>query len=224
MKLFHPGLRELLNVNQYLKNHKMGFLTIETPLPQWFKAINKKIPYKIGLQLRREYRHLAMGLQSLKLQDVDSIYVMEIYNQHLLFLLPFLRLTNKPIFLGLHGNQTLAKEHWLKSLGFQLLKSYLASSPQSKAILLELNDDFCDAKYQLPPQSKLVIPHPIISEVEPCLKLGERLVKDYKFIIGIVGIVREDKPINQLLNQVITYAQKYSHCQVIPNPLLLYPL
>ncbi len=216
MKLFHPGLRELLHINQYLRKHKVEFLTIETSLPRWFKAISKQIPnYSLGLHLRREYRHLVMGLQALKLKEIDSIYVMEVYNQHLLLLLPLLKLTGKKVFLGLHGNQTLAQENFIKSLGFQFLKRYLAVSPQTKAVLLELDDALINPNFQLPSHSKVVIPHPMISEVTPRLQKKERLPKDSRIKVGIVGIIRADKPIGKLLTKLIDYASKHNNCEIV---------
>ncbi|MGK7933986.1 MAG: hypothetical protein AB4041_21505 [Microcystaceae cyanobacterium] len=216
MKLFHPGLRELLNINQYLTHHKIGFLTIEVPLPKWVQSISQQIPnYTLALFIRRECRHVIMGLQSLKLKEIDSIYVIEIYNQHLLFLLPLLKLTGKKIFLGLHGNQTLAQESQIKALGFRLLKSYLAVSPEAKAVLLELDDDFIEPQYQLPKKSKVVIPHPMISEVMPRFAKGERLSQTDKVKIGMVGMIRSDKPIKKILIKIVDYAKKHPNCEIV---------
>lgn len=215
MNLAHPGLRELLNINQYLDNHRVGFLTLETPLAQWFISASQKFPYIIGLQLRRQYRHVSVGLQALKLKEVDSIYVMEIYNQHLLFLLPLLQLTGKKIFLGLHGNQTLAQENIVKELGFRFLKRYLAACPQMKAVLLELDDHLLPESFQLPSSAKIVIPHPMIGEVTPRLQKGERLPEGSAVKIGIVGMVRSDKPIGQLLEKLVDYGKKSQNCEIV---------
>lgn len=211
MLLFHPGLRELLQINQHLSNHKISFLTIEQPIPEWFKKFTQAIPsYSVGLQLRREYRHFSMGLQALSLKDIDSIYVMEIYNQHLLTLLPMLASTRKQIFLGIHGNQLFAQENKIKYLGFIYLQKFLESHPNFKVVLLELDDDYISDKFKFKQSSKIVIPHPIISEITPKLQPGERLQQDEKIKIGIVGIIREDKPINKILEKLRSYVSQHS--------------
>ncbi len=152
-----------------------------------------------------------MGLQALSLKDVDSIYVMEIYNQHLLILLPILVATGKPVFLGIHGNQLFAQESKIKYLGFVYLKKFLEFNPKFKVILLELDDDYVSDKFKFTESSKIVIPHPIISEVTPQLKPGERLKQDDKIKIGIIGIIRKGKPINNILDKIKAYITNHSH-------------
>jgi hypothetical protein len=222
MQLFHQGLRELLSINQYLSNHKIGFVTIERPIPEWLKKFTQVIPsYSVGLQLRREYRHFSMGLQAVSLKDVDSIYVMEIYNQHLLTLLPMLVSTGKQVFLGIHGNQLFAQENKIKYLGFIYLKKFLELNPKFKVILLELDDDYISDKFKFTTSSKIVIPHPIISEVAPRLHPGKRLGQNDKIKIGIVGIIREDKPINKILEKVRYYvSQHFSQLELIIGTLI----
>ncbi|TAF10953.1 MAG: glycosyltransferase family 1 protein [Nostocales cyanobacterium] len=210
MQLFHPGLKELLLINRYLSNHKMGFVTIERPIPEWFKKFTQAIPsYSVGLQLRREYRHFSMGLQALSLKDVDSIYVMEIYNQHILTLLPMLVSTGKKVFLCIHGNQISAQENKIKYLGFVYLKKFIEFNPRFKVILLELDDDYVSDKFKFTQSSKIVIPHPIMSEFAPKLQPGARLKQDEKIKIGIAGIIREDKPINKILEKLRYYVSQH---------------
>lgn len=212
MQIFHPGLRELLLINKHLSNHKIGFVTIERPIPKWFIKFTQAIPsYSVGLQLRREYRHFSMGLQASSLKDVDSIYVMEIYNQHLLFLLPMLASTKKQVFLGIHGNQLFAQENKIKYLGFAYLQKFLELNPKFKVVLLELDDDYVSEKFKFSESSKIVIPHPIISEVTPKLQPRERLKQDDKIKIGMIGIIREDKPINKILEKLRYYVSQHFH-------------
>ena len=217
MDLFHPGLKDLLTLNQYLADKKLGFLSIETKLPSWLLNITKAIPiYAIGLNLRREYRHIAMGLRAFKLKDNDSILVFEAYNQHLLFLLPLLALTRKEILIMLHGNQQFAINSKIKYLGLLYLKIYLKLTKKIKAILLEIDDDILPAKVQLPSQAKIIIPHPCRSDYLPSLKLGERLSAEAKIKIGIVGIIREDKPIARLITKIQEYqSQTDKNCELV---------
>ena len=209
MQLFHQGLKDLLSLNQYLNNKKLEFLSIETTLPTWLKNFTQAIPiYAIGLNLRREYRHLAMGLRALSFKDYDAILVFEAYNQHLLFLLPLLALTQKEILIMLHGNQQFAMNSTIKYLGLLYLKIYLKFLKRFKAILLEIDDDILPPKVQLPTRSKIVIPHPCRSDYLPSLKPGERLSDDTKIKIGIVGIIRADKPIARLIEKIQEYQRK----------------
>ena len=205
MKLFHQGLKDLLNINNYITEKKFGFLSIETTLPKAVKQITTAIPiYTIGLNLRREYRHIAMGIRALSLKT-NNILVFEAYNQHLFFLLPLLILTNKKTFIMLHGNQQFAMHSKVKYWGLLYLKLYLKFFDNLKVILLEIDDDLLDDQFQLPQKSKIVIPHPLRNEVTPRLQPGERLKEIDKIRVGIVGIIRADKPINKLIEK----AQKY---------------
>lgn len=217
MQIFHKGLRELLLLNHFLNGHKIGFLSIECPIPELLKKITNAIPsYSVGLQFRREYRHLSMGLQALRLLEVDSIFVMEAYNQHLLFLLPMLALTGKRIFIGIHGNQQFAQESLIKALGLGYLKFYLNLFDNFKVVLFEIDDHLVESRYQFPLRSKIVIPHPMISDVKPLLKPGERLDPHTKVKIGLVGIIRQDKPIGKILEKLQTYLGSHStECELI---------
>jgi hypothetical protein len=217
MELMHNGLKDLLLLNQYSNGKKIVFLSLETPLPSWLKKITQSIPsYSIGLQIRREYRHVAMGLRAWRLNDIDSIFVFEFYNQHCLLLLPLLALRGKRTFLSLHGNQQFAISSKIKYWGLLYLKIYLKLFKNLKVILLEIDDDIIPEKYTLPEYSKYIIPHPIISEVKPRLKPGERLAADISIKIGVVGMIRSDKPIAQIINKIQQYIQSSANrCELI---------
>ena len=217
MQLFHQGLKDLLNLNQHLPHKKLEFLSIETTLPAWLKNFTQAIPiYALGLNLRREYRHIAMGLRALKFKDNHSIFIFEAYNQHLLFLLPLLALTKKETLIMLHGNQQFAMNSKIKYLGLLYLKTYLKLIKRFKVLLLEIDDDILPPKVQLPSQAKIVIPHPCRSDYLPNLNLGERLSSNAKIKIGIVGIIRADKPIGKLIEKIQEYQTKTKqNCELI---------
>ena len=217
MQLFHQGLKDLLSLNQYLTYKKLEFLSIETTIPDWLKNLTTTIPiYSVGLHFRREYRHIVMGIRALNLKDCDALLIFEAYNQHLLFLLPFLSLTNKEILIMLHGNQQFALNDKIKYLGLLYLKFYLKIFKRFKVILLEIDDNILPAQVQLPSQSKIVIPHPCRSDFLPSLKSGERLPDDSQIKIGIVGIIRADKPIAQVIAKIQEYQQKADrNCELV---------
>ncbi|BAU66964.1 hypothetical protein STA3757_43700 [Stanieria sp. NIES-3757] len=216
IQLFHEGLKDLLNLNQYISENNLGFLSIETPLPLWLKKITEAIPvYAVGLHLRREYRHFAMGMRALKLKKCDALLIFEAYNQHLLLLLPLLVLTGKKVFIMLHGNQQFAIHSKPKYLGLLYLQLYLKLFKHFKVILLELNDDILPTKVQLPSASKIVIPHPLRNDVFPRFKPGERLTENTPIKIGIVGMIRADKPVGKLLEKLQEYLQHHSECELI---------
>lgn len=224
MQLMHPGLKDLLLIPQYTSK-AIAFLSLETELPNWLLKFSRLFPYQIGLQIRREYRHIAMGLRSFSLKNVDSIFVFEFYNQHCLFLLPLLVLRGKPTFLSLHGNQQFAISSKIKYLGLIYLKLYLKLFKNLQIILLEIDDDVIPEKYRLPDESKYIMPHPIISEVTPRLKPGERLPDDVTIKIGVVGIIRPDKPIAEIIDIIQNYIPNCPHqCElIIGTPLIQKP-
>lgn len=217
MKLMHPGLKDLLLIDKYIKNKKIGFLSLEIPLPQLVKNFTKSIPsYSLGLQIRREYRHLSMGFRAFSFKDIDSLFIFEIYNQHLFFVLPLLASAGKETFISLHGNQQFAMNSQMKFLGLLYLKNYLKLFKNLKVVLFEIDDDVIPEKFRLPASSKVVIPHPIISEATPKLMPGERLPATAKIKIGVVGMIRQDKPIGKLIEKLQEYvASSNSQCELI---------
>lgn len=216
MKLFHNGLKDLLSLNQYSPENKIGFLSIETDLPELFIKLTQALPsYALGLHIRREYRHIMMSLRAFQLQEVDTLFVFEIYSQHLLLTLPLLALTGKEVLLSLHGNQQFAMTSKVKYLGLLYLKLFL-NLPKFKALTLEIDDDVLPEKYQLPDESKLVIPHPILTDMQPNLKLGERWPEERPIKVGVVGMIRPDKPIAKLIEELQQYLEQTSYnCELI---------
>ena len=214
IKLFHPVLKDLLYLEKYC-NYKIAFLSIENPLPVLYKKFTQLIPnYLIGLHLRREYRHLIMGIKGLKAKNCDVLFIFEAYNQHLLLLLPMLLLTNKRILIMLHGNQQFAIKSKIKYWGLLYLKTFLLISQKFQVLLLELDDDILPDKVRLPNNSKIIIPLPIVEELTPSLSLGER-VNTQKIKIGIVGIIRSDKPIAKLIEKIQDYLKTNANAELI---------
>lgn len=224
IQLMHNGLKDLLLLGDYAPGRKIGFVSLETALPQGFKKFTQSMNYQVGLQLRREYRHVAMGTRALRFpKEVNTIFVFELYNQHLSILLPLLALQalqGKEVFMSLHGNQQFAMSSGIKNLGLMYLRTYLKLFKNLKVVTLEVDDRVIPERYRLPPESMFVIPHPIISEVEPKLKPGERLPADRRVKIGVVGMIRPDKPIAKLIKQLTTYTATHPDCElVIGTPL-----
>ena len=224
IKLFHPGLKDLLTLEKYC-NCQIGFLSIENPLPDWYKELTKIMPsYSLGLHLRREYRHLAMGIKSLQAKESDTFFVFEAYNQHLLLLLPLLLLTRKNILIMLHGNQQFAIQNKIKYWGLLYLKLFLILFKKFKVVLLEVDDNLFPKKVRLPDRSKVIIPHPIIQSLTPRLSKGERLAANQKIKIGIVGIIRQDKPIGKLIEQIHHYLNNKTEIEfIIGTPIRKQP-
>lgn len=217
MQLMHNGLKDLLEIPKYVKDKKIVFLSLKTPLPDWLTKFSKSIPkYSVALQIRREYRHISMGLKASQLKDCDVIFILEAYNQHFLFLLPLLALTGKEVLIGLHGNQQFAIYSRLKALGLMYLKTYLKFFKKLNVILFEIDDYVVPEKFRLPAASKRIIPHPILAEAKPRLQPGQRLAVDTPVKIGIVGMIRADKPVGKLLEKVRQYIAASPHqCELI---------
>jgi len=228
LMLMHNGLKDLLLLGDYAPGRNIGFVSLETPLPQGLKKFTQSMNYQVGLQLRREYRHIAMGTRALQFpKEVDTIFVFELYNQHLSILLPLLALQalqGKEVLISLHGNQQFAMSSRIKNLGLMYLRTYLNLFKNLKVVTLELDDSVIPEAYRLPPDSMLVIPHPIMSEVEPKLKPGERIPADRRIKIGVVGMIRPDKPIAKLVQQLTLYTATHPNCElVIGTPLSTKP-
>ncbi|MDY6781603.1 MAG: glycosyltransferase family 1 protein [Cyanobacteriota bacterium] len=220
MQLMHNGLKDFLLIGNYTPQQKIGFLSLETPLPEWVKKSTQSLPsYSAGLQLRREYRHIAMGLRALNFKEEDILFVFEIYNQHLSVVLPLLALMaarGKRVFIGLHGNQQFAMSSQIKYWGLLYLKAYLKLFKNLKVLTFEIDDRVIPEKYRLPPSSTIVIPHPILSDCHPKLAPGERLAEDVPIKIGVVGAIRADKPIGKIIEKIQEYIVSSPHsCEFV---------
>ena len=219
MKLMHDGLKDFLLLEEYIESQKIGFISLEIPLPNWIKKFTKFLKYSIGLQIRREYRHISMGLNALKFSDVDTIFIFEIYNQHLLFVMPLfaiMALRGKEVLICLHGNQQFAMTNKLKFMGLLYLKAYLKLFKKLKVVSFEVDDDVLPEKFRLPDKSKYIIPHPIISEAKPKFLPGERIPSNVPIKIGVVGMIRPDKPINQVIDKLQEYIKSSEHqCELV---------
>lgn len=216
MELMHPGLKEFLSIDQYVPDRKIGFLSIETPLPQFFKKLTESIPnYTIALNIRREYRHLATAFRAFKLKDIDSIFLFEIYLQHVFITLFLLALTGKEVLICLHGEQQFADKNPIKYAGLLYLKLFLKLF-KFKIVLFEIDDEILPEKVRIPSASKIIIPHPIRSDVEPTSPLGHHKPDNEPIKIGIVGMIRADKPIFELAQRLATYTKRPdSGCEFI---------
>ncbi|HEY9652764.1 MAG TPA: glycosyltransferase family 1 protein [Coleofasciculaceae cyanobacterium] len=157
-----------------------------------------------------------MGIRALNIKDIDALFIFEIYNQHLFIVLPLLASTGKEVFISLHGNQQFAMSSPIKFLGLLYLKTYLQLFKNLKVVLFEIDDDVIPEKFRLPASSKTVIPHPIISEATPTLRPGERLPANAKIKIGVVGMIRQDKPIGKLIEKLQEYITSSNiECELI---------
>ncbi|NEO39317.1 MAG: hypothetical protein F6J90_24455 [Moorea sp. SIOASIH] len=170
----HNGLQDLLLINFYSQEIKLDFLSIEIPIPDSIKNFTNLFPYRIGLHLRRESRHLAMGIRSLtseERQDYDGLFIFEIYLQNIYLLLPLLAWHRKPVWICLHWNQQLAMHSTLKFLGLMYLKFFLKYF-NLKAVLFEIDDEVLPKRFRLPASAKVKIPMPIRSDAYPNFKPG----------------------------------------------------
>lgn len=187
IRLFHPGLKDLLTLDKYCSD-RLSFLSIEQPLPSWYKKFTTSLPsYGLGLHLRREYRHLAMAWQGLKNRDHETLFIFEAYNQHFLFLLPLLLVSGKKSLIMLHGNQQFALTNKIKYLGLVYLKIFTQITNKIKVLILEVDDDILPEKVRFPDKSKKIIPHPIVTDLTPSLAIGERIPANQTIKIGVVG-------------------------------------
>ena len=67
MKIMHDGLKDFLLLSHLIKDQKILFLSLNQPLPKWVKQVTNSLPsYGLGLQIRREYRHVSMALEALR--------------------------------------------------------------------------------------------------------------------------------------------------------------
>ena len=125
-------------------------------------------------------------------------------------------LLGKKVLICLHGNQQFAMTNKIKFWGLLYLKAYLNLFKKLKVISFEVDDDVLPEKFRLPDKSKYIIPHPIISEAKPKFLPGERLPSNVPIKIGVVGMIRLDKPITQVIDKLQEYIKSSEHqCELV---------
>jgi hypothetical protein len=214
--VLHECLKDILLVGQFSKK-KIEFFNYNYDSPAIIRWLIQLVPSaRLRKNLLDEFRHFQMGINIIcSRQTYDIAYITEAFIQHCLFLLPMLVLVRRTIIICFHGEQEEATHRRAKAIFLNYLKIHLLLFRRLKVVLFEVDDDVIPKKYRFPVFSKIVIPFPRSSEASPRYPLGSRIKNDDKIRIGVVGMMRKNKPITNIFHLLRDFSKSNQNCEVI---------
>lgn len=186
----HTTFSFLLNLEKLI-GKKIIYVSELTPKRnKWYSWIPVKLLRQICYQ---SLTSLDMINTILKGKNAKAIFIFEHKPQYSLFLYLVCIIKNIPIFFIVHGIQQCQERTIFHYISFKFLRICVKNF-KFWPIHLEVSDKNVPGLKKF--YRSIVIPHPL-SEVLFCPKLNND--KNYDIKIGIVGMLRNDKPILPLI-------------------------
>ncbi len=197
-------LSPLLDLSS-LTNIRFAFISERTPdrhsLYDWF-------PFRHGRQfLYQAIISFDMAVEVIKAHDPDVFLIFEHKAHYALLLYLALLWKRKPVLFFVHGLQQTCWRGAFYMYGLNLLK-FLVRYHSFYPIHLELGDQSLNSRIRFKSNSSLLIPfpHPLAAQA-PKWTPGRWQAK--KFRIGVVGMLRKDKPTRKLMEALIQLHNYY---------------
>lgn len=197
MKSAHPNLNALQDLEKYVKK-KILFISEETPsrskLYEW-------IPIKpLGQFFYQGIKAIDMAMEVFKRKGYDVVFIFEHkpWYSFLLYLACILK--RKPTFFIIHGIQQTYTISTARKIGFKMLL-FVEKHFKFWPVHLEASDEGFTEILRFK-KSGIVMQIPFPKEMQAVFK--KRNMND-AIKIGIVGILRPDKPIMPILNVLLNY-------------------
>lgn len=205
MNPVHENFSILLDIGNILKK-KIVYVSDLTPdRRKWFSWVPIRIVRQICFQFCTS---LDMTKVVLKSRSVDAIFIFEHKPQYSFLLYLLCVLKNVPVFFIVHGIQQAQRKSIFHFCGGELLRA-LVRNFKFWPIHLEISDENVPEIRRF--FKSIVIPHPLARE---SVGVSERKNKKTHTSIGIVGILRDDKPIFPILKVVLDYAKVHENVEL----------
>lgn len=198
MRSVHPNLNVLSDLGEYL-NKKVLFISERTAdrsvYYNWVPGAGLR---QIIFQGIRAIEMAAVILK--KADDHDIIFIYEHKPWFSIFIYLACVFKGKPTFFFIHGIQQTYRLSFIRTIGFKTLL-YFERRYKFWPVHLEKSDEqFTDClKFS---KSSIVIPHPIHKQSQAGRTQKE---KNSVLRVGIAGMIRQDKPIMQILEILKKY-------------------
>jgi glycosyltransferase involved in cell wall biosynthesis len=211
----HRTLSPLLDLPQLL-GHRIGFISAQA------RNRFKWIPFRFIRQVVSAlYKHLGMALNVWRDRDAELFFVFEHKADYSLPLYLTFLLKRRPVFFFVHDMQQVATITLRCRLALKLCRAWVQLG-EFYPVYISLDDSKLGPARRFASGKKLTIPHPHHladhpPPPRPFRQPGERIR------VGIIGTVRKEKPIRQLL-ETLQRAQKRLNFQlVVGTPLATKP-
>jgi hypothetical protein len=208
--LAHPILLELLRVKDYSR-YQLGCLSIASDDTR-FKRKIEKIPWSsLGHLVVQNYLHLQMAWRACQFPRTDLLIILEFFPMHMWLAAPLFKLSGRRLAFIMHGCQQAAATSFAHRVGLWYFKLF-----GFEAIQLEVSDEILPENCRIDSRRRLVIPLPIYPLEEPRLKPKERLPKEARIRIGIVGYPRKGKPSYAVIEKLSRLIQTHlPECELV---------
>jgi hypothetical protein len=198
MEPAHTTLSPLLELPQLI-NRRIAFISEKTvdrsSWHQWF-------PSQHGRQiLYQTIQCCDMAVEVVKARDAEVFFIFEHKAQYALPLYITLLWKRKPVLFIVHGlQQTCWRSTW-HMWGLKMLRC-LVRHRRFYPVYLEKDDQLLDDDVRFPSGCSLQIPHPHPLASQKIDWPADKWRKT-KFRIGVIGILRKDKPTRKLIETLV---------------------
>jgi hypothetical protein len=158
--------------------------------------------------------HLRMAWAVLRAQRPDIFFLFTINTIYLLPIYFALLLRGRPAFFLAHGSQQTASRSSLHAAALQICR-FAVRVAELYPVHLELGDAGMPAGARFPAEKSLCIPHPHPLSDKP---LPEKK-RDGPLRVGVVGILRGDKPIDEIFRLLAGMQEELGIRLVLGTPL-----
>jgi|GEM_PF-4578397 len=181
---------------------EIGFISEVTPDRScWYGWIPSRQAKQFIYQ---QIKHCEMAWRVITNNQAGAYLVYEFKTAYSLPLLAALLLRRRPSFLVMHGTQQLSTQTLLHRIGFWFTK-WFVNHFNGCAVLFERGDD-CLPEWQRFKAGKTIVmplPHPLAECDGDLQRKSIEIANEKKIRIGVIGMLREEKGTQGLLNQLV---------------------
>ena len=206
----HASLAPLLRLPDFI-HRRIVFISERTPnRERWYGWLPHRLLRQFAFQ---QLHHCELARTVWREQNAEIFFLFEHKAMYAWPLYLVLLLKRRPCFFLVHGLQQLAARSWLHRLGLALCRTWVRLG-EFYPIHLELGDAGLPPSRRFDPAKSLVIPHPHPKAelaAEPPRRTGPLRV-------GVVGMLRRDKPVARLLDLLQAGAARGEYELIVGTP------
>ncbi|HYH15187.1 MAG TPA: hypothetical protein VD794_08205 [Flavisolibacter sp.] len=203
MNPVHANFKILFDLKEVLSKNIVYISDLTPDRTKWFSWIPLKIVRQICFQTLTS---LDMTKVVIKSRKAEAIFIFEHKPQYSFLLYLVCILKNVPVFFIVHGIQQSQKKSVFHYFGCEVLRM-LVQRGKFWPIHLEISDK--EVVEIRPFNKSIVIPHPLAEE--SCCNRNRNRIETF---VGVVGMLRQDKPILQVIEFVLEYIKSHENVKV----------
>jgi hypothetical protein len=202
MNPVHSNFGILLDIEKVLNKNIVYISDLTPDRSKWFKWVPSRL---FRLVCYQSCTSLDMTRVLLKSRRAEAIFIFEHKPQYSLLLYLTCIFKNVPVFFIVHGIQQAQKKSIFHCCGGELLR-LLVHRFKFWPIHIELSDRGVPGIRQF--SRSIVMPHPLARE---SVFTSEKKKKRVVTSIGIVGMLRSDKPVMPIIKIALEYVKRHEN-------------